>query len=277
MSRSRIGRVALFVCAVFGLAPQNACAGGITLYLDEVISGAATAPSGNMIDPATGASAWASATFTDVSSGVVQVTLDAGGLNQTGSSGPAGTDYQHLGAGSSSGGVVTSGAANNSPGWFFNLPSSYTNTLTIGAVTKTVDPHQTTFATPKIVVGTPPAPFFNTTGGGPGMGTTTGNYTLNVQFSEGDSASEFQYGDKVTFTISGTGLTASMFDTTSSGTGGGTYTSAAWIENGEQGWIGSGLGLAVPEPSSWALLGIGVSAAWLVGWRRRKKLHVPAA
>ena len=282
MSRSRVCFVVALI-AVFGLAAHNASADIVTVSLDTIFFGSAEIPG---VDSTTTVSAttteskpWAMATFTDVSGGV-QMVLSGANLDQhnNAAGSGSGSGYQHLGNGmtNSTHTQVTSGTAANSQGWFFNVANVSVSSLTFTFQSEVVDPHQTGFATPRIVTG---ANFFNTTGG---MGPKSGLYDINVQFAEGDASSEFQYGDSVTYLITGGGITAADFGTLSSASDGSTtqYTSAAWIENGNNGWIAAKTFTRTisdqaisPEPSTLVVAAVGALGFIGYGLRRRTKLR----
>jgi hypothetical protein len=224
---------------------------------------------------------WLTATFTDVTGGV-QMVLSGAGLNEhdNGVGGGTGSGFQHAGA-------TTGGTAANSLGWFFNAENVDVTTLTFTKTDKHVDAHQTSFTDPTI---TTHEDFFNTTGS---KGTGSGLYDINVQFVEGDTTSEFQFGDSITYLITGGGsggantVTAADFGATSSSSDGSTtqYCSAAFLENGSSGWISSGssdcsaVPTPTPEPSTLVMTGSALALIRLLpaalaavglrrGWRR---------
>jgi PEP-CTERM motif-containing protein len=110
---------------------------------------------------------------------------------------------------------------------------------------------------------------FNTTGG---KGSGSELYDINVQFAEGDTTNEFQYGDSITYLITDptNTITAPDFNTFSSGSDGSTtqYVSAAYIENGDNGWVvATDVPTPTPEPSTLVMTG---SALALIGSRLRR-------
>jgi hypothetical protein len=244
MSRSRFCFVVALV-SVFGLAAHKASADVVTIGLDTLLSGTVASPNSP--------GAWITATFSDTSTaGVVQMVLSGANLNRTNNSGGAGSGYQHAG--------------NGMLGWYFN--PNFGGALSASFVSKHVDPHATGLTNPTITF----AGNFNSTIIG-GTGSTSGKYTMNVQFVEGDANSEFQYGDSITYNISGTGLTAADFMNKATD---GTHYSAAYIEDGSNGWITATSATdnpftpaAVPEPST--LLVALLAAPAFVGFIRSRR------
>jgi hypothetical protein len=100
---------------------------------------------------------------------------------------------------------------------------------------------------------------------------------FQYQTSNAGTPPRFYGGKKSVYTITGTGITENTFLATSSADGGnkGGYYAAAdarGIPNGSSGSIGNLGPKAVPEPSTFALAGLGIVALCGYRWRRRSRV-----
>ena len=265
-----IGAAAVSIMA----AGSAASADMVTINLNNafagtVINGTGTSVSGVQSTP------WLTAVFQDVTGGV-KLTLTAPGLDPDTDPGP-GVNAQHVGKATvAPNGTINAGqgTAANTLGWFFNVTDSKVGSLTFTEQSM-IDAPGNAFAAPVLVQD---ENFFNTTGGAPGEGLASGLYDLNIQFAEGGGPgepAEFITGDSITFLITGDGITADDFNPTISG---GTYGSAAYLDDGDSGWVAGTAttstytGTGVPEPASLGLLSVG--ALGLLVRRRRRALSV---
>jgi hypothetical protein len=102
-----------------------------------------------------------------------------------------------------------------------------------------------------------------------------GFFDILVDFSK-NVGERMTAGENLLFEISSVNpISSEMFNFGSApGGGNGTWYSAAHVQgiNGEDsGWIGSGPGVAVPEPSTYLILGSMLGSVMLLAYRRRKR------
>lgn len=175
---------------------------------------------------------WATATFSQVDAGTVQ--LELSNINLSGS--------EFIGA------------------WYFNFNDS-------------LDVNSLSFSR---VGGTAPADADISTGLNSFKADGDGYFDIIFDFPQ-KSADRFAAGDTIVYEISGINpLTMDMFNFDSApGGGNGSWYSAAHVQsiNGEDsGWIGSGPGVAVPEPSTYLMLSslLGLSLFLVARSRKRK-------
>jgi len=221
----------LGVIASVALLPiQNAAANSFTFNLDTEFSGG-QAPGG--------APPWLSATFTDVSSGVVSLTLSA---SPPGGAGLTGTE--------------------NVDGWYFNVTPSFVGSLVFSPTTTTLPSGGSLLS---ILQG---EDAFKADG--------DGLYDILFNFGTG-TGHGFGVGDTLTETISASGLVASDFNLLSSPAGGhGPFLTAAHVQNttgagsGGSGWIAP-TGATVPDVGSTSML-LGVTLLGIEGLRRRFRI-----
>ena len=165
--------------------------------------------------------------------------------------------------GSSGSVTLTMTAANlegteNVASWLFNVDPA-------------INPATLTFSAPTLVSGSFDTSDFTVSKGTDGFKADgDGYYDIEIDFPSHDgNVDRFTGGDSVSFTITGSSITANSFNfTSSSGGGNGTYTMAAHVQNTPNGGGSSCWVAPVPEPSTLLLLGIACVGLIVRVWRR---------